>query len=151
MTLSERQGMTTTDTPATLTALPVAVHGQKVARISDANLTQFETLLDTADDAILASIAAHTPRSVPDSPDEATAVLLAVLKTIAATTDTEPPARLDNKRELIRWTAEAIVSRRDQAVHTAVKHRLAQGLNPEILGQSLQLMTTLNAMLGARA
>lgn len=131
-------------------ALPVAIHGTKRARLTDAERVQFDAILGTADDAVAACMNARRSPSalVAVSSSEAGGVLDALIKTVCAMTGAAMPETLDSKRDAVRWVSEAIKNRVDGAVYSATKQNLAPGMDPRHVATCMDLMENLNTLLG---
>lgn len=132
----------------TLATLPVAIHSQAMSRLSTADLAQFETVLATADEAIEACMNANASVHVPVTDEGTVGVLKSVVNTVRAVTGATPPASLDSKEELCKWTARAIYEFRDRAVNAAVTNNLTRGMPPEQMSACLELIEKLNRTIG---
>lgn len=132
-----------------LHALPVAIHGPRTTRLSDAELLRFEAVLETADEAVEAYVEARTPQRLPASDSEAVALLRALVDVVVATTGVSPPSAMDNRRELVRWAMDSIVDARTHAVHQATRKNLAPGMDPQHLATCMDLVAKLNGVIGA--
>ena len=108
--------------------LPVAVHATAAPRRLDADMLQFETLLELADATIAdwmelrthsARASMHTP-SAPNAPGGAEAVAAGVLDALHAF---DPPGTrrpiLESYDEAVRWTVHRICAMREEAIAAA--------------------------------
>ena len=143
--------MATTPDPTPLTTLPVAIHGQRVNRLGTDELLRYESLLDTADDVVLCHMQARRAPRLPETGDQATATLVAVLQTVSALTSIPTPEHIDDKRTLVHWVATSVRAMRDEAVTRASATAGATSMHPEAMATSLELISKLNGLLsGAR-
>ena len=98
-----------------LNALPIAVHTAAQGRLNNNDVVQFESVLDAADAAVAASMAARRTAGLQaraagtEDSGESAEALHAVLTAVAAITSaTSVPDTCTSKRELVRWTLATI-------------------------------------------
>ena len=132
-----------------LSALPVAVHGQAVTRLSQAELVQFETMLATTDDTLEACMEARETRERwPASEEASRAVLQCMTDAICALTGVAPPTTLVNKHEAVAWLHRSLLQWRDSELDNASKRRRTNGMNPAALLECMELISKLNSTIG---
>ena len=159
-------------------SLPVLTHGQANGRISDAELARFESVLDSADHAVDACMRGRTKLRVPSTESSTTDMLLALVKTVGATTGAREPDALTSQRELVTWVHAAITEKSARDVHpsheltlrregvtwvhaaiteksardvrVATKHSLVEPMDTAILAQCLELISKLTALSSSR-
>lgn len=73
-------------------------------------------------------------------------MLLALIKTVAATTGAQDPEALTSQRELVAWVHAAITHKSERDVRAATKHGLVQTMDVAILAQSLEVISKLTAL-----
>lgn len=134
---------------AQLATLPIAVHGQAVSRLSQADLVQFENMLATADDTVEACMRARAAPILPESNDSAHGVLQAMVNAVTAVTDAQPPGSMASKTSAVAWVSTAILQARDRAVQKATENSMAPGMDPHTVGTCMELISKLNNALGA--
>lgn len=138
--------------PATLRALPVAVHSASRARRSPTELARFEEVVDATDAAVASSMHARRAASAAtgtQTEGEAAAALGAVLAAIGAITNASVvPSATETKRELVQWTLTTIKEWRDASAQFRVP-----GPDPGIADPAacMELVHRLNARLGGAA
>lgn len=104
--------------------LPVAVHATATPRRLDADMLQFEALLDLADATIADWMELRTRSaralSAPNAPGGAEAVAAGVLDALHAfaAPGTRPPT-LESYEEAVRWTVHRICAMREEATAAA--------------------------------
>jgi len=131
-------------------SLPVLTHGQANGRISDAELARFESVLDSADHAVDACMRGRTKLRVPSTESSTTDMLLALVKTVGATTGAREPDALTSQRELVTWVHAAITEKSARDVRVATKHSLVEPMDTAILAQCLELISKLTALSSSR-
>jgi len=139
--------------PPPLRSLPVAVHAAP-PRACDADAARFEAVLNAADAAVVASLAAQrgagAAGSAATDSDDADARLCAVLEAVSSATDgrTPPPASA-GRAELVHWTVGAITTLRMGAVHAEARRvTRAQGIDPGQIAACYELICKLNTAMG---
>lgn len=153
--------------------VPELVHHPIKARMSAAELTNFERVLDAADASADASAAARKRGRIKTSPcaigpaTQVRAIQLgfedsdddddvsdrgiaqALVSTIAALTAVDSPGRLGSPKEAIRWASTAIRNSRASAITSARHERFTHVLAPDQVTVAMECMSNLNALLGA--
>jgi len=133
---------------------PLAMHAHHAARLSDAQRVQFEAVLETADDAVLACMQARQARQAPPAPvstGDAAEMVQLMIKTVCAVTGAEAPATLDSKRAVVRWLSDSITRATETAVCKATQNNLAPGMDPREVATCMELMTKLNTLMNGGA
>ena len=128
-----------------LRAIPVIVHGQSSGRLTDAELVRFENVLDSADYAVEACMHARTKVRVPSTEHETTGVLMALVKTIGASTGATEPVSLTSQRELVAWAHAAISEKSARDVRVATSNGMKEVMDKALLSQSLEVISRLTA------
>jgi hypothetical protein len=132
-----------------LSALPIAVHGQAVTRLSQAELVHFETMLATTDDTLEACMEAReTSERWPEEEGSSRAVLQAMTNAICALTGVAPPSKLHTKRDAVAWVHRTMLDWRDLEVGNATKRRRTMGMDPAVLVECMKLVSKLNSTIG---
>lgn len=132
-----------------LSALPVAVHGQAMTRLSQAELVQFESMLATTDDTLEACMEARETRERwPVEEGSSRAVLQSMTDAICALTGVAPPTTLVNKHEAVSWVHRSLLQWRDSEVDHASKRRRTNGMDPASLLECMKLISKLNSTIG---
>jgi len=144
---------------APVRSLPVVAYPPVAPRVSEAEVLRFESMLETADDAVQVCVEAQRKNAgwrAQDAlcADAADAHLVAVLEAVAAATGAAtPPPNVHggtDRCELIRWTLESIMAMRNDTLRAAHTEQRAPGtLDPDHMGQCMELVTRLNAALSA--
>lgn len=129
-----------------LLCLPVLTHGHTNGRLSDAELARFESVLDSADHAVDACMRGRTKLRVPSTESSTTDMLLALVKTVGATTGVREPDALTSQRELVTWVHAAITEKSARDVRVATKHGLVESVDTALLSQSLEVISKLTAL-----
>lgn len=132
---------------ASLSTLPVIIHEQSTARLSQTELTHFETMLATADDTLDACMAARRAPAFPDKEESTRAVLQAVVDTVAALTGASPPLTLTPKTT-VAWVSKAMLEMRDRSVAAGPLGCESATVNLSTVSACMELISNLNAAIG---
>ena len=122
--------------------------------MSHANRLQFESVLEAANDAVLACEEARRESAalavhVSADADSAEAALASMIRVVACLCDVPIPEPVDDHSQLARWTMTSIVNMKATAVRHAAQARCT--LDHEAIAASLDLIHTLNKKLGGDA
>jgi hypothetical protein len=107
-------------------------------------------VLDSADHAVEACMRGRTKQRVPSTESSTTDMLLALVKTVGATTGAREPDALTSQRELVTWVHAAITEKSARDVRVATKHSLVEPMDTAILAQCLELISKLTALSSSR-
>lgn len=130
-----------------MSALPIVAQG---SRVPQANLVAFESMLSAADEAteFFMNTKSHAGEYAT-SDESATGVLNAVIDTIAALSNTQPPPRPCSRHTMVSWVSHTVLNIRDQAVARAVEaNATTPPMNPEAIASCMELISKLNSSIG---
>jgi len=120
-----------------LRTLPLVARNGSGARLTDAEMMRFESILDATDSAVEACMLSRTNVRLPCSDDSLVGVTWALVKTVSAMTGTAEPGSIESKRVVVAWAHAALSAKSERDTMMAMDNHTR--VDPKIVDLIAQI------------